>query len=148
MNILGIFFSSLLILMGLSFCNSSLHMGIGSARNPGPGFLPFIAGVLLIILSLAVVFEERRQGDKGPLWKGRKSVVALSVLLSLIAYALLLDILGFLLDTLLIFGFLFASSGKHSWKVVLGASLITTVLAFLLFGYVLKIPLPGGLLNF
>ena len=85
---------------------------------------------------------------KSPLFKGRRSGVALSVLISLFGYSLLLDILGFVLATFFLLTFLFSISEKQSLKVILGASLFSTGFAYLLFGYFLKITLPIGFLGF
>lgn len=141
-------FSLILILVGVLFCATSSTLGIGKLNNPGPGFLPFVVGGILILLSLGVILEGRRIKHAESKFKGRRSGVALSVLLSLFAYALVLDILGFVLGTFLILAFLFSISEKQSSKVVLGASVFTTAFAYLLFDYTLGITLPTGFLGF
>ena len=120
-----------LILVSVLFCLSSMELGIGKLNSPGPGFLPLAAGGLLILLSLAVMFEgrHRKHADTSPrAFKGKRSAVALSVLISLFVYSLVLDVLGFLLATFVMLIFLFSIWKKQSLIVVLGASVLTTVL--------------------
>ena len=60
---------SSLLLMGFSvvILTSSLSLGIGNVRNPGPGFMGFLASTLLCILTLIIVIKEsmKSAGDKG-----------------------------------------------------------------------------------
>src|SRR4030042_4255018 len=125
-----------LILIGFLFCISSLKLGIGKLNSPGPGFLPLVVGGLLILLAVGVIFEGRhmKPGDSNPrVFKGKRSAVALSVLISLFVYSLILDLLGFLLATFVLLIFLFSIWKKQSLIAVLGASVLTTVFAYLLF---------------
>jgi len=41
-------------LLGLEFAISSLKYGFGTLHEPGPGFITFFAGAILIILSFAL----------------------------------------------------------------------------------------------
>jgi putative tricarboxylic transport membrane protein len=151
LRIVDIISGIILVLTGFLFCIFSFDLGIGKLNNPGPGFLPFVVGGFLILLSLGVIFggsHIKQLESKPSLFKGRRSGVALSVLVSLTAYSLVLDILGFVLATFLLLTFLFSISEKQTLKVVLGASMLATAFAYLLFGYFLKVTLPIGYLGF
>lgn len=145
-------FSSLfLILMGVVFCLSSLGIGIGRINAPGPGLIPFGTGGLLILFSLGTIFETyfgRKVEGEAPLFSGRRWGVVLSVLISLFLYALVLDILGFIVTTFLTMAVLFKISEKQSWKLALGASALTTAFTYFLFDYLLKCSFPRGFLGF
>jgi putative tricarboxylic transport membrane protein len=140
--------SFILILIGVLFCTSSSKLGIGKLNKPGPGFLPFVVAAILILLSLGVILGGRHIKHAESKFNGRRSGVALLVLLSLFAYVLILDILGFVLATFLMLTLLFSIPEKQSWKMVLGASLFTAACTYLLFGYTLGITLPTGFLGF
>ncbi len=140
-----------LILIGFLFCIGSLRLGIGKLNSPGPGFLPLIAGGLLILLSLGTISEGRRikrAESTSPLFKGKRSVVPFSVLISLLVYSLVLDLLGYLLATFLMLVLLFSIWKKQRLMVVLGASALITVVTYFFFGSFLKITLPTGFLGF
>ena len=143
--------SFILIIVGVVFIVSSLKLGIGNIGSPGPGFVPLGAGGLLIILTLGTIVEtffKRERKSRPKILEGSQWWVMLSVPLSLLVYALLLDIMGFIPCTFLILVFLFKIWGRQSWKVVLGASMLITGFTYLLFSYFLKINFPIGLFEF
>ncbi len=145
--------SLLLIVVGILFCRSSLHIGIGSINAPGPGLIPFGTGGLLILFSLGTIAEAlltKRVEAEGshPLFKGRRSGVILAVLASLFAYALVLDYLGFLPATFLVLALLFKVPAHQSWRGALGGAALTTACTYALFAWALQCSLPSGVLAF
>jgi putative tricarboxylic transport membrane protein len=140
--------SLILVLFGGLFCVSSLSLGTGTVKSPGPGFMPFVAGCVLILFSFGIIFEGRHVKRAEGRFKGRRSAIALLVLVCLFVYALVLDMLGFLLATFLLLVLLFGISEQRRWRVIVGRSVFITVLAYLLFDYTLKITLPIGFLGF
>jgi putative tricarboxylic transport membrane protein len=128
----------------------AFRVGIGSLIAPGPGFMPFGAASLLILFSFGAVAESLFGARKDPALgqsQGKRWGVAALVLFMLFIYALLLDILGFLLATFLLLTGLFRLSEGQTWKVALAESLTTTLLTYLLFDYALKCSFPKGLLE-
>jgi putative tricarboxylic transport membrane protein len=145
--------SLLLILVGTLFCYSSLQIGIGRINAPGPGLIPFGTGALLILFSMGTIVETllaKRAEAQGssPLFMGRRLGVILTVLVSLFAYALVLDFLGFLLATFLVLTLLFWIPKKQSWKGAVGIAALTTACTYALFVYALQCSLPSGILEF
>jgi len=135
----GIFFLSL---SGFVIWES-LRAGLGTPREPGPGFLSFCAGILLTVLSFALI---------GRGWRVREPRKPLSrrVVLGLVfifAYALVLDILGFLVATFIFVGILFRLGEARSWWFLLGASLVVTCAIYLVFGVLLSVYFPRGILG-
>ncbi len=131
-------------------CLISVPIGIGSFRMPGPGFLPFWAGVALGILSIAVVaistFEKKEAG--GMLWKGLAWRKAMFVMASLFLYTFLLDRFGYLLVTSGLLIFLFClTRGERIW-IKVGGALLTAVASYLVFGVWLEVQLPKGMFGF
>jgi hypothetical protein len=45
------------ILFSLVTCVESYHLKLGAIQQPGPGFFPFSAGLLMLILSVAALFQ-------------------------------------------------------------------------------------------
>ena len=53
-----IFCHLMLSLVGLAICIHSIGLQTGSPANPGPGFMPFGTGILVLILSLVGIFKK------------------------------------------------------------------------------------------
>ena len=144
---------SVLLLLGASVCYKSLSLGLGPSGSPGPGFLPFLAGLCLASLSLAIlllaVVKKTPASPTGKFWPGLKKLKVVSVVfLSLVAYNLLWTKLGFTLTTFLLMGFLFRIVGARGWgATILGAG-ISSFLAYLLFQTFLQSQLPTGFIGF
>jgi putative tricarboxylic transport membrane protein len=66
----------------------------------------------------------------------------------LFVYALLLESVGFLLMTLLLFIFLFRRIEPQKWKFVTGVSVLASVGAYLIFDRILQVQLPRGFFGF
>jgi len=128
--------------------------GLGRLAKPGPGLAPFLMGLLLLLLSfLNVYFEiaERRktksvESDK-PLDERRESHLMKigMVFVSLFLYALLLNILGFILCTFLLLFFMFCGLGVRKTPALI-ASAISSVGCYFLFTY-LGMRFPPGILR-
>jgi len=133
-------------------CWDSLRLNIGNIRSPGPGLLPFWAGVILFglatILWVMGVITKNRGEKLGNLWKGRKTNKVATILICLFAYVLLLPQIGFVIATFGLMVFLFrVIGGTRLWIQVVSA-LITVSIAYLIFLVCLGIPLPKGVLGF
>lgn len=144
--------SLLLILVGALFCRASLGLGIGSISAPGPGLIPFGTGALLILFSVATIAEalvtrHTEAVTGGALFSRTRWPVVLIVLVSLFAYALVLDFLGFLPATFLVMTLLFKIPEYQSWRKALATAALTTVCTYLLFVYALRCSLPSGILE-
>lgn len=136
----------LLLIFAGNYLVMAAEFNIGLERGvPGPGMLPFILGLLLILLSAIYVIRtwRRKQGEER-FWTGDVGSLAVCAALYL-GYILVLDTFGFILATLL-FGlitlkFLF----KTNWLKSLAASVILTLVFQVGFYNLLDVPLPKGL---
>jgi hypothetical protein len=128
-------------------CIESIRLGLGSFSNPGPGLVPFGSGFILGTLGLIVLgftFKNDQQ-EKVVLWDpDTQWGKMISVLLSLIAYGVLIEHIGFLLITFLWMGFMCRGIGNIGWKTTVLISVITTTLCYFLFEYYLGIRFPRG----
>lgn len=125
---------------------------IGTWNEPGPGFLPFWAGLTLAAMSVALLIGSCARKawavrpsffPKSDSWKR-----VLATFLSLIAYNLLLNPLGFTLSTFLFLAFLVKFIFPQTWPRTLMVSVLGSVIARLLFINFLETQLPKGFLGF
>jgi putative tricarboxylic transport membrane protein len=72
--------------------------------------------------------------------------VSLAVI-SLVAYALLVEKLGFLITTTLLLMVLLKGMGTKKWITVVMVSVLTSLITYFAFTY-LRLRLPMGILNF
>lgn len=138
------------LLVGLGQAGASLGLGLGTAREPGPGFLPLLTGGVLAILGLALGLRS---------WGGtslvrREAIIStfptrlLLVAAMLLTYPLLLEQGGFLLmTTILLVVILRAFSGARLGRHV-GMAAILTLASYLMFSRWLGVPLPRGFVPF
>ncbi len=136
----GIFFFGLSVLI----LWESLRLGLGAATEPGPGFLPFCAGAILSVLALAFIYTGRKV-RKSPPPHARAVIFAV---VSLFAYSLVLDSLGFVIATFLLVAILFHLGESRRWWVTLAMSAFVTMAGYFLFGTVLQVFFPQGIFGF
>lgn len=138
--------------IGLSFFLMilSYKLGLGRLRDPGPGLMPFLVGVFLLLTSLfllrASLFRKGIRDETGKEEPGQTNFLKIGiVLVSLFAYAFLLEILGYCLVTFLVLFFLFRSMGSK-WSFSLVVSVLTVLISYFLFTY-LGIRFPWGIFS-
>ncbi len=147
-RISGIFWLCFAVL----FIIQSYHLGLGTLHKPGPGFLFFWVNIVLGIMSLVVLIRAW-VGKKGeipqPAIFGTQNVSKIIfVLISLFLYALLMETIGFIPVTLLLFIFLLGIIEKRKWYYTAFVSILVTVISYLIFETWLQSQLPKGLLEF
>jgi len=128
----------------------SYKLGLGRLHEPGPGFMPFLLGLLLFPISFYLFIKslsrniggdeniEEKQGRINP---GKLCLV----LATLFSYAFLLEIIGFVIVTFLLLSLLFWGMGVGRWKSV-AASVVTTIIAYFFFTS-LGVRFPLGVLK-
>jgi hypothetical protein len=140
------------VFVGVFFALYAGRVEIGTWTEPGPGFLPFWAGLTLLVMGVVLFFKSYAQIAGQPAtsffpqpdsWK-RVS----ATFLSLIAYNLLLTILGFTLTTFLLLAFLIKFIFPQTWTRTLLVAVLGSLFARLLFINFLETQLPKGLLGF
>ena len=145
---------SSLILLVFSFlvCVESyrLPVGIGSWNDPGPGFFPFWAGVIMGVLSFVAYLKAlRTQGeDIGPWYSREKWKKVFWILVIIMAYAFVLERAGFVVSTFLLLFVLFRVVEGQRWGFAVGGSLAVAVLSYGIFDRWLKLQLPKGFWGF
>jgi putative tricarboxylic transport membrane protein len=110
----------------------------------GPAVFPIVLAIPLGLLSLYLIVRP----DPEPDWpRGRALLKQLLALVAFVAYAYVLEPLGFLVSTflaVLVLGWLL---GARLWQAGAAGVAIAVVL-FVLFDTLLGLPLPAGVLGF
>jgi putative tricarboxylic transport membrane protein len=142
------------IIIGLVVMIVSYQMSLGTVHTPGPGMLPFILGSLLVILSLSIsiksltLFKKTSSGNsEAGIWAEIEFKNILIIVVSLVAYALMLEKIGFLITAFLFLFVLFSVFDSRRWIFALGASLLTVSVTYTLFVLALQVELPSGILR-
>lgn len=142
--------SIITIAVGLTYMIMALNFPNATVGRPlEPKIFPVILGIAMTILGFALLIDELIKNSKSK----EKETIKLSfgnngkkiaiTVINAIAYALLFNILGYVLSTiifleveLLIFG------GLKSWKISTIVSVIFSIIAFLIFNTLLGLYLP------
>ena len=137
--------------IGLAIVIYSCKYGLGMLSSPGPGFVPFLSGLVLAGLALVVFFQQlgkKRRESLPSLWRQRDWITMLKVMGALILYAVFLKTLGFLTATFLLTAYLFRAIEPMGWKKVLAGALLTAFGSYAVFDLWLEAQLPGGIFGF
>jgi len=139
------------LLFSLLICVESYRLKLGAINQPGPGFFPFSAGFVMLILSLAAFFQSirGREKEKKPI---RQEPLRwwniVIILIAVTAYAFSLEKIGFLVNTFLFICLLLKVVEPQTWKTAIIGGLITTIAANLVFNVILRAQIPSGILGF
>lgn len=146
--------SIITIAVGLTYMIMAFNFPDATIGRPlEPKIFPIMLGIVLTILGLALLIEELIKNSKNKDTNEEKETIKLSfgnngkkiaiTVVNAIVYAILFNILGYILSTiifleveLLIFG------GLKSWKVSTIVSVLFSVIAFLIFNTFLGLYLP------
>ena len=146
-------FAFIWIGLGVFLCAESFSLGLGSFMEPGPGFMPFVMGSIMIGLAIALFLESYLQTRKIPSkkispWSDVYWKKVLYVAVIMLAYAVLLSKLGYLLDTFILMVFLLKSGASIKWPTAIFMGALTSGVSYFLFGIWLHVPFPRGMLGF
>ena len=138
--------------IGVIIVLASIPYGLGGVHSPGTGFMPFLTGLALCILSIIEFVRATRENRKGKRWKTLfkdlqwdKPLIALA---GLLVYALLWNSLGYLIGTALLVGFLLRVIYPQKWLVVILGAILSSSLSYIIFQIWLEAQLPRGILDF
>lgn len=155
------------LVVGLAVLTAGLNYGLETAEGlVGPGLMPFTAGLVTV---LAAVWESvnayRKQRNPGPSeeadnaiadadeleaaeltgWQRNRPVVL--VFAVIVGAVLLTRVIGLLLAlSLMVIVLIFAVERKPWWSALIGGT-ATFLFGWVVFGLVLQVPLPTGMLG-
>jgi putative tricarboxylic transport membrane protein len=140
----------LLVLSGLVIAEA-WRMPDSASFGPGAGFLPFwvILALLAVLLLVSVWTRKVTEKDISSPFPGKKALLAITgVLGGLAAYILLIEVLGFLVDTFLYVAFLLGVVERERWRLTVSVALFTTIGLYVIFQVLLTIGLPKNMFGF
>jgi putative tricarboxylic transport membrane protein len=139
---IGLLFALFSLYIGVE----SVQLGLGSYQQPGPGFISFCAGVILGVLSLALVFLAFfGRTTEREAWHNRGQIAM--VFLAILGFTLLLERLGFILTAFLLVWFLLKVVERRGWGFSVGVALVVAGASYVVFDLWLSAQLPAGLLG-
>jgi len=139
------------ILVSLVTCVESYRLKLGTINTPGPGFFPFAAGFVMLILSLTALFQSIRGREKEEETLRQEPLRWWSIVIILAtttAYAFSLEKIGFLINTFLFMCLLLKVVEPQTWKTAIIGGLITAIAANLIFNVIFQAQIPSGILGF
>jgi putative tricarboxylic transport membrane protein len=134
------------LVLAAAVCAGSVRLNLGTPSEPGSGFLPFGTGFLMGILALVHLLQItlRKEGKEEPLLGEVRWERAAGVVGSLILYALLLPLSGYVLTTFFFMAVLFSIYERKKWWVVGIAGLLVVLVTYVVFHHWLKVQFPAG----
>ena len=136
------------LLVGGWICLEAVQVPFGTLRMPGAGFFPLVLGVTLSVLALTLLGMSLLSPSIGPtrVWPDRPEV--LYVMAILLVTVWLFDRAGFLITMALFLAVSTQVLGRRSWVMTVVVAVVGSVTAYWVFGRLLQISLPGGMLRF
>jgi putative tricarboxylic transport membrane protein len=140
------------IAIGAGVAYAGYDLELGTATEPGSGFMLFWVGLIMVGLAAIVLVNALRTPKAeapaaAPIVAPGRALPLVGVVVALVLYAYLLQWLGFIVSTILLLIFLFKAIEPQRWSVAIGGAVATAVLAYLLFSVYLGAQLPKGVLE-
>jgi putative tricarboxylic transport membrane protein len=139
------------ILFSLVVCVESFRLRLGTITKPGSGLFPFSLGMVMLVLSLIALFQaigKKQKDDKTTPHEPFRWWNIVIILAAILAFALTLEKVGFLINTFLFVGLLLKVVEPQTWKTCIVGGLITAVAANLIFNVIFRAQIPSGILGF
>jgi len=142
-----------LLILSALICWGAYDLPYGKVRDPGPGFLPWWLGVILGMMSIALLLKSAWQKGEaktlGDISRGKiRWAKIFLTLLALLLFASLLDTVGFLILSFLFLTCLLRFIEPQPWKSVIGWAIAGSVSFYLIFEVWLVLRFPKGPLGF
>jgi putative tricarboxylic transport membrane protein len=136
--------------VGVVTLYGSVQLGLGTLREPGSGFLSFLAGVFISLVALIIFLQSFIRWRGVPLdlkthWSGVNWHRSLVISLITLGFILLLEGLGFFITSFLLLFLIFRYVERLSWRKAIIIPVLTLSLTYLLFNVFLKSTLPRGI---
>lgn len=132
-----------LVLVGLFVVWERRVLPLGTASRPGPGYVPLLLAVLLIILGLILIARGKQAKElRSVSWT--EAPHALAILGCCVFVSLFMETIGYRLTLLLTLGFLFGYVERIKPWLTLVLTMGFSLGTFWLFDSLLRVPLPRG----
>lgn len=138
--------------IGLIICVLGWRADLGSFIEPGAGFVALFSGLFIAILGMIITLSEvyskasrSAAFDLSLAFKGISWFRLIYTMALLLAYAVFLERVGYMLTTFLVMCALFFDWETKRWLPSFLASLVTTGVSYLVFETLLNCQFPRGI---
>ncbi len=120
--------------------------------GPGVGFLPMWIGLIIAFLAILLIVSASRKPpeptEKNIFPRGQHMFAVVLLPISLGVYIYLLDILGYLVCTVLFTMFMMRIITQAKWKLTLTVTIISSLSLYVIFQVFLEAGLPRNMFGF
>jgi len=138
---------TIFLALGIFVCHQAIQLSLGRPSRPGPGFVAFGLGLILTVLSFLYLMqvsrtksEDQSRSSRGG---GNRTLMAVGLLC---LYAAVLNSLGYLISTFLLFGIWLGLIEQKKWYLTLPIAFLALVAVYF-FNYLFSVQLPKGFLK-
>ena len=133
--------------LGLFVIRSGLKLKLGSINDPGSGYVLFYTGILMCLFSISITIAAVTEGGPtfGSRWEGTRWSRPVVIIASLVAYAIALDQLGFLISTIPLMLVLLRAIDPVRWTLAVPLAVLAPVGVWWVLKHALLIQLPSGI---
>ena len=133
--------------LGLFVIRSGLKLKLGSINDPGSGYVLFYTGILMCLFSISITIAAVTEGGPtfGSRWEGARWNRPVVIIASLIAYAIALDQLGFLISTIPLMLLLLRAIDPVRWTLAVPLAVLAPLGVWWVLKHALLIQLPSGI---
>jgi putative tricarboxylic transport membrane protein len=139
------------LLFSVVTCLEAFRLKLGGLHEPASGFFPFTVGLLTGLLALIALFQAIREKKEKAAPQPQESFQWWNIVVilgALVAYALSLEKLGFMINTFLFMVLSLKVVEPQTWKRAILVGLITAITSDLVFNLILGAQIPSGILGF
>jgi hypothetical protein len=145
--------AGLLVAAGLYAGVTAYGFGLGKLSEPGPGFFPLVASVLVVVCSSAIVLGAlipmlRKRFVPGERPAPARWIRIWLCVAALAAYAVALPWLGFGISTFLLMVGVSRIDPTVTWRMSLVIGSVGAVAFWVVFSYLLKVSFPPPTIGF
>jgi putative tricarboxylic transport membrane protein len=133
--------------LGIFVIRSGLKLKLGTIHDPGSGFVLFYTGILMCAFAATIIVAALTEGGPtfGSRWKDARWTKPVIVIACLIAFAVALEPLGFLLSSIPLILLLMRLIDPVRWEIAVPVSLLVPTGMWWLLKHGLGILLPSGM---
>ena len=136
--------ATLALAFGAAAAFESAKLPFGTIHNPGQGFFPWWASVVVVLLATILLIQALKLRPSTALDKSGRIAKVVALLVVLATYTFLLDPLGYPICTFLLVLFMLRVLDPQRWTVALSMAALTAVGTYVVFAIWLSVPLPRG----
>jgi putative tricarboxylic transport membrane protein len=148
MRLVDIIAGAVLIALSIVVLPESLALQFYSEGVPGPGFFPTLLAITLVVSgALLITSRLTKPANAFPEFERPSRSQAqrsLGVWMALLVAAVLVNVLGFLASMVVLVAVLLLGIERRRGLSTIVTIVVTPLLAYLLFGLLLQVPLPSG----